>query len=133
VQHVLAGKRRGLEQGEEAGERCPQLVRDGRREARPQLLVGGQVAAAAEVDEPLAAAVHLIGDDERDDPGITREEAVGDLRALLEPLDRLARTTAAGDHAIFRVEHDDGLAALLEEHPAAGRVAVHAHAVLTDG
>ena len=65
-------------------------------------------------------------------PGVAREQPVRDPPALLEPRDRLARPPARRDHAVVVVEHDDGLAALFEEHPAAGRVGVHAHGVLTD-
>ena len=65
-------------------------------------------------------------------PGLAREQAVGDLLALLQPLDRLARAAAAGDHAVLGVEDDDRLAALLEQHPAPRRVGVHPHTVLTD-
>ena len=54
--HVLAGERRGLEQRQQPGERRPQLVRDGRREAGAQLLVGGRGRRPLEVDEPLAPA-----------------------------------------------------------------------------
>ena len=132
VEHVLAGERRGLEEREEPGERRAQLVGDRRREAGPQLLVRGQIAATAQVDQALAAAPHVVGDDERDDPRLAREQALRDLLALLQPLDRLARAAAAGDHAILGVEDDHRLAALLEEHPASRRVGVHPHIVLTD-
>ena len=55
VGDVLAGEQRELEQGEQTGERRPELVRDRGREARAQLLVGGHVADPGEVDEPLVA------------------------------------------------------------------------------
>ena len=42
--------------GEQPRERRPQLVRDGGREPRAQLLVRREVALAREVDEPLAPA-----------------------------------------------------------------------------
>ena len=40
-----------------------------------QLLVGGEVALPREVDEPLAAAVHVVRDDERDRPRARRRGA----------------------------------------------------------
>ena len=101
-------------------------------EARAQLLVRGQVAAGREVDEPLAPTRHLVRDDERDDAGVPRQQPVGEPLALREPVDGLARPPARRDHAVLVVEHDDGLAALLEQNPATGGVGVHAHAVLTD-
>ena len=65
--HVLARQRRRLEEREQPRERRPQLVRDGGSEPRAELLVRGEVALAREVDEPLAAAAHLVRHDERDD------------------------------------------------------------------
>ena len=88
---VLAGQRRHLEQREQPCERRPQLVRDGRREPGAELLVRRQVAAAAQVDEPLAAAVDVVGDDERHDPGLAGQQPVGDRLALPE----VPRSTAA--------------------------------------
>ena len=52
--HVLAGKRRRLEEREEPGERCPELVRHRRSEPGAKLLVRGEIAFAREVDEALA-------------------------------------------------------------------------------
>ena len=106
VRHVLAGEHRRLEQRQQPRERGPQLVRDGRREPGAQLLVGGQVTAAREVDEPLPAPVHVVGNDERDDPGLARQEAVRELLALRQTLDRLARAAAGREHAIVLVEHE---------------------------
>ena len=129
---VLAGQRRHLEQREQSCERRPELVRHGRREPGSELLVRRQVAAAAQVDEPLAAAVDVVRNDERHDPGLAGEQPVGDRRPLPEAVDRLSRASARADHPVGLVEHDDGLAALLEQHPAAFGVGVHAHGVLTD-
>ena len=56
---------RALEEREQPGERRAQLVRDGRREAGAELLVGGEVAGGAQVHERLAAAVDVVGDLER--------------------------------------------------------------------
>ena len=86
-----------------------------------------------EVDEALAPAADLVGDDERDDPGVAGEQPVRDALALAQAVDRLPRAAARADHAVGVVEHDDGLAALLEERAPARRVAVHPHVVLTDG
>ena len=74
---VLARQRRRLEQRQQPRERRPQLVRDGGREAGAQLLVGGHVAGLAEVDDPLPPAVDLVGDDQRHDPEVAREQALG--------------------------------------------------------
>ena len=65
-------------------------------------------------------------------PGLARQEAVRELLALRQALDRLARAAAGREHAIVLVEHDDRLAALLEQHPPPRGVGVHAHGVLTD-
>ena len=97
-----------------------------------ELLVRGQVAAPAEVDESLSPAADLVRDDERDDPGVAGEQPVGDALSLAQAVDRLARPAARADHAVGVVEHDDGLAALLEERAPPRRVAVHPHVVLTD-
>jgi hypothetical protein len=102
------------------------------REAGAELFVGGEVAAPREVDEPLAAPVHVVRHDQRDDPRLAGEEAVRYLPALLEALDRLACAAAGRKHAVLGVEHDDGLPALLEQYPAPRGVGVHAHGVLTD-
>ena len=59
---VRAGQRRGLEQGEQPRERRAQLVRDRRREAGAELLVGGEVAGVAEVEERLVSGRDLVGD-----------------------------------------------------------------------
>jgi hypothetical protein len=107
-------------------------VGDGGREARAELLVRGQVAAARQVDEPLAASVHVVRHDERDDSRLAGEEAVRQLPTLLEPLDRLAGATAGREHPIVAVQDDHRLAALLEQHPGPRGVGVHAHGVLTD-
>ena len=122
--HVLAGKRRRLEQGEKARERCPELVRDGRREPGTQLLVRSEVALAREVDEPLAPSFHLVRDDERDHAALAAQEIGRKGLTLPQPVDRLARATARVEHAIGVVEHDDRLPALLDEHPPPGRVGV---------
>ncbi len=63
----------------------------------------------------------------------SREEALGDPLALSQAVDRPTGAPAGADHAIGVVEHHYGLAALLEERPPAGRVAIHPHRVLTDG
>ena len=52
--------------------------------------------------------------------------------ALFEPLDRLAGSAAGREHHVLVPEDDDGLPALLEQHPAPRGVGVHAHGVLTD-
>ena len=64
-------------------------------------------------------------------PPSPRRSAVRQQLAFADPFERLPRAPARRDHAILVVEHDDRLAALLDDHPAAQRVAFHA-AVLTD-
>ncbi len=132
VRDVLAGKGRSLEQGKEARERRAKLVRDRGREACAQLLVRREVAAAREVHQPFPASADIERNDERDDPGVAREDPVRKPLALREPGERLPSPPAGGDHAIVRVEHDHRLAALLEQHPAPGGVGVHADAVVTE-
>ena len=53
---VRAGEEGALQQREQPCERGAQLVRDGGGEPGAQLLIGGQVARCAEVEERLAAA-----------------------------------------------------------------------------
>ena len=48
---VGAGERRALEQHQQPRERRAQLVRDGRGEAGPQLLVGGQLGRRLEEED----------------------------------------------------------------------------------
>ena len=122
---VLAGKRRRLEQGEQARERRAQLVRDGGREARAQLLVGREVTFAGQVDETLAPAAHLVRDDQRDDAALAGEEI---RRAARSPSRRpstacRARRLASRTRSDV-VEDDDRLAALLDERPPPDRVGV---------
>ena len=123
VGDVLAGQQRELEQREQTGERRPELVRDRRREARAQLLVGRHVADPREVDEPLVATVDDVGDDER-------VRAVEQLRR--EAAHPRGRPRATGGHGGSRrapipsaSTHDHGLAALLEQHPASFGVRLH--------
>ena len=65
-------------------------------------------------------------------PASPERSPSGSLSPSAQPLDRLARAPARAEHAVVVVEHDDRLAALLEQHPAPGGVGVHAHGVLTD-
>ena len=125
--HVLSGQQRRLEQGEQAGERGSQLVRDRGREAGAELLVGGQVALAREVDEALATPVHLVRHDERDHAALAGHEVGRQLVPFADPLDALARPVAREQDPVRLVEHDDGLPALLDEHAAANRLGVHSH------
>ena len=90
---VGSGELRALEQGHQPGERRAQLVRDRRSEARPQLLVGGEIAWGAQVDERLAAAVELVGDLVRRPPADV-EQLIREHRALDEAVERLAGAPA---------------------------------------
>ena len=107
-------------------------MRHGRREARAELLVRGQVAGLGEVDEPLGPAADAVGHDERRAAAFAAQERLGQRLAFADAVERLAGAPAGGEDAILVVEHDDRLAALLDQHPAAQRVSVHA-AVLTEG
>ena len=100
-------------------------MRDGRREARPQLLVRGHVAGLAEVDDPLPPAAHVEGHDERHDPELAGEEAVGNGLALVDPVDRLPGTPARKQHGVGIVEDDHGLPALLDQHPGPTGIVLH--------
>ena len=62
---ILAGKRGGLQQGQEARQRRPELVRDRGREPDPQLFVGRKVSGLPEVDERLLAAINLVRHEDR--------------------------------------------------------------------
>ena len=78
------------------------------------------------------AGADVVRHDERDNSRLTGEEPVRQLRAFLEPLDRLAGATTGDEHPVVAVHDDDSLAALLEQHPGPRGVGVHAHRVLTD-
>ena len=118
---------------EQPRERRPQLVRDGGREARAQLLVGGHVAGLAEVDDPLAPAADLV---RARSAARSRGRPRGGRREPARPR-RSRRSTAgpAGSRAatVSASSSDDhGLAALLDQHPGAARVVVHRRDVLTE-
>ena len=130
--HVLSRQRCHLEQRQQPRQRRPQLVRDGRREPGPQLLVGRHVADLAQVDDSLPAPADLEGDDQGHDPEPTRQEAFRDRLALVDPVDRLPRAPAGEHHRVGVVEDDHGLAALLDEHSASSSVGIHLHMVLTE-
>ncbi len=123
---VLAGERRELEQGEQPRERRPQLVRDRGGEPRAQLLVGGEIAGLGEIDEPLRTALHVV----RHDKGAFVPEQLGVQLLALAHAERLPRPAAGGDDEPARVQHDDRLSALLQQHLTANRVRVH-HSVTT--
>ena len=99
-------------------------MRDGGGEARAELLVGGEVTLAREVDEALAAAAGLVRDDERDDAALARQQVGREPLALAQPVDRLASPPAREQDAIRVVEDDDRLTALLDERPPSDRVGV---------
>src|SRR5205807_3177507 len=119
LERLDPGKRRRLEQGRKARERRPQLVRDGGGESRPQLLVGGEVARRAQVEQRLLPPVDLVRDRERDGPALEADELRRQRLSLLEPLERLARATARADDALLLVEHDHDLTALLDQDASA--------------
>ena len=121
---VLAGKRRRLEERQEPGKRCAELVRDRRGETCAKLLVCGEIALAREVDEALAPAADLVRDHERDDSALAREKVAREAISFTQTVDRLARAPARVKHAIRFVEHDDRLPALLDEHSSPGRVGI---------
>ena len=111
LHHVGAGQGRSLQEREHAGERRPQLVRDGRGEAGPELLVGGHVAGVARIEDRLAPAVDLVRDRERR----AAKECGRRRDPFLEAADQLARPPARRDDAIVLVKHDDDLPTLLDE------------------
>src|SRR4029450_50719 len=124
--HVFTRQRRGLEESEEPREWCSKLVRDGRGEPGPELLGGGEVPLAREVDEPLGAPVDVVWNDQRNDPALAAQEIAGQRLALSDALDGLTRAATRENDAVEGVEDDDGLAALLDERAPAYRVVVHA-------
>ena len=126
VGDVLPRQRGELEQGEQPGERGPQLVRDGRGESRAQLLVGREVARLREIDEPLRPAVDVVWHHQRP---LVREQLGAQLLAFSHT-ERLSRAAAGRDDDPACVEHDDGLAALFQQHLAAHGVCIH-HSVTT--
>ena len=111
VDDVGAGQGRGLEQRQHAGERGAQLVRDGRGEAGPQLLVGGHVAGVARIEDRLAPAVDLVRDRERR----VAKERIRRRGPFLEAAEQLARPPARRHDAVVLVEDDDDLPTLLDE------------------
>ncbi len=98
-------------------------MRHGRCEARAQLLVGGKVAGRTEVDERLPAAVDLVLD-LQGVASLTRlEQLLGQHLSDDDALQRLPRAPAGREHPAIGVEHDDVLAAFLDERlgpPARG-------------
>jgi len=89
----------------------------GGREACSQLLVRGEVARSAEVEQRLRASVDL----ERDLQGTTSglEQFVGEAGALGETLHRGAGSPARRHDAPLGVEDDHALPALLDEYARA--------------
>ena len=87
---------------------------DGGGEAGPELLVGGELAGRAQVDERLLALAERVGDLDRRPPAEV-EQLVREDGALDEPVERLAGAPARGDDAARLVEDDDDLAALLDQ------------------
>ena len=123
---VGAGKLCVLEQHEQPRERRAQLVRDGGGEPGAQLLVGGELArVAAQVDEPLLPAVHLVGDDDRPPLGVFVEQLRCQGLPLLDPAERLTGAPARGDDDVALVEDEHDLRALLDQEPAARRFDRH--------
>ena len=70
-------------------------------------------------------AAHGVRDDERHMPVLAREQPLGHRLAFADPFDRLPRAAAGGEHATLVVEHDDRLAALLDQHAGSLGVDVH--------
>jgi len=93
-------------------------VRDGGGEACPELLVGGEVACGAQVQQRLAPAVDLVWDLERRSASQV-EEGIRERGALGQALERLSRAATRRQHAPLLIEHDHDLAALLDQKPAA--------------
>jgi hypothetical protein len=92
-------------------------VRDGRGEARAKLLVGSQLTGSAEVEQRLPPPVDVVGDEQRLVTARAFEELVRNAPAFGDPVQPFASTTAGGDHPVLCVEHEQHLAALLDEHP----------------
>ena len=130
--HVLAGQRRSLEQRQQARERRAQLVRHSRGEPCPQLLVRGHITSLTEVDDPLSPAARVVRHDQRHESQPTREKAVGNPFALVDPVDRLPCPPAREHNCVGVIEDDHRLAALLDHCPTSSRVRVHLHIVLTE-
>ncbi len=88
---------------------------DGGGEAGSQLLVGGQVAGTAQVEERLPAPVDLVVDLERRAAVPVLQHTLGQRGALVQSLERLPSPPTRGDHVPVLVEHDDDLTALLDQ------------------
>jgi hypothetical protein len=112
---VLPGKGRRLQQGEQARQRRPELVRDGSREAGPQLLVGGELAGRAEVQERLTPALDLVGHPDGLVTALGAEQLVRHPPSFLDPVEAPARGAARGQDAVVRVDDEEHLPALLDE------------------
>jgi hypothetical protein len=113
--HVRVGKEGRLEERQEPREGRPQLVRDGGREAGAELLVRAEVAGVPNVEKRLRLPVHLVGDRDRTPAA---QEVRRQRVAFADSLERLARAAARDENAPLLVQHEDDLAALLDEHPA---------------
>src|SRR5207244_124855 len=118
-ERVGVRERGRLEERQQARERRAQLVRDRGSEAGAELLVGGEIAGRAQVEERLATAVHLVEDGERRCPPLDPDELRRQRPALLEPLERLACAAARADDALLLVQDDHDLATLLDQHATA--------------
>ena len=116
---ILTRERRSLEQREDPGERRPELVRDGRRETGAKLLVGGQLAGRAQVEQGLFSAVDVVRDEQRLVPAVPLEQLARCRPALGHAFESLARAAAGRNHPVLGVEHEQHLAALFDEHPGA--------------
>ena len=90
-------------------------MRDGGGEARSQLLVRGEIAGRAQIDEEFAAVAELVRDLERRAPSGGGQEGVRERHAFGEAGQRFPGPPAHGQHAAPLVEHDHDLAALLDQ------------------
>ena len=111
---VLPRKRRRLQQSEQARERRPQLVRDGRREAGPELLVGGELSGRAQVEQRLAPALDLVRHPDGLVPTLA-EQLARHRSSLLDPVQALPGGAARRQDAVLGVEDEEHLPALLHE------------------
>ena len=92
---VGTGKRRALEQDEHPRERRPQLVRDRRREAGAELLVGRQLGER--------------GEEEDERPRLDVERLLADAPAGCRVPERGRGGRARSDEPPLAVEDDDGV------------------------
>ena len=108
---VGARQRRALEQDQHSRERRPELVRDGRREAGAQLLIGGELGKG--------------GEKENDEARVARKRILAHPPPEGRAAERSGGARAGRNQSPLAVEHDDRLIEVLDDCANPLRILVH--------